>query len=168
MRRTRPKSRPISSTGSPPRSTLVIVNGRLRLRHGHDEADGCQDVADADALGLGGDLDHRLAGVVDLPGQLPAALLRAGDGLHELLDHFLEGVAVAVVQDGHPGRSDREIGALDVLDVGSLDGTAKPDRHYRFISFSTTVRSRLWGEIRGCSRAVAAGSTSRAANPRTA
>src|SRR5438094_9520269 len=54
----------------------VMVNGRLRLRHGHDEANGGEDVADADALGLVGDLGHRLAGVVDLPGQPPAAVLR--------------------------------------------------------------------------------------------
>src|SRR5438093_3229077 len=129
MRTMLPKSRPIGSAGSPSRSVPVIVNGRLRLRHGHDEANGGEDVADADALGLGGDLDHRLAGVVDLPRQLPAALLRAADGLHELLDHFLEGVAVAVMEDGHPGRGDCDVGALEVLDVGSLDRTAKPCRH---------------------------------------
>src|SRR5947208_1457590 len=128
MRTMLPKSRPIGTAGSPSRSVPVIVNGRLRLRHGHDEANGGEDVADADALGLGGDLDHRLAGVVDLPRELPAALLRATDGLHELLDHFLEGVAVAVVEDGHPGRGDRDIGTLEVLDVGSLDRTAKPCR----------------------------------------
>src|SRR5439155_2247277 len=133
MRTMPPKSRPISGTGSPSRSVLVAVNGRLRLRHGHDEANGGEDVADADALGLVGDLAHRLAGVVDLPRQLPAALLRATDGLHELLDHFLEGVAVAVVEDGHPGRGDRDLGTLEVLDVGSLDRTAKPCRPLRVI-----------------------------------
>jgi len=115
-------------------STRPAVPRGLRLRHRHDEADGGEDIADADALGLGADLDHGLARVVDLPGQLPAALLGAADGLHELLDDFLEGVALAVVEDGHPGRGDREIGVLEILDLRSLDRTAKPCRHHAVIS----------------------------------
>src|SRR6185295_11009827 len=77
-----------------------------RLGHGDDEADRREDVADTHALGLGADLHHRLAGVVHLPRELPAALLRAGDRLHQLRHHFLEGVTVAIVEDGHPwGRN---------------------------------------------------------------
>src|SRR5207253_712851 len=67
-----------------------------------DEADRCQDVADADALGLGTDLHHGLARVVHLPRELPALGLAARDRLLELADDLLERVAVAVVQDGHP------------------------------------------------------------------
>src|SRR5258706_527885 len=77
-----------------------------RLRDGDHEADGGQDVADAHALGFGADLDHRPPGVVHLPRELPAAFLRTGDRLHELLHDLLEGMAVAVVEDGHPwGRN---------------------------------------------------------------
>src|SRR5262245_32084435 len=92
----------------------------LRLRHRHDQADGRQDVPDAHALGLGSDLDHRLACVVNLPRQLPAFLLRAPNGLHELLHDLLEGVAVAVVENRHPGWGDFNIGALDGLAFRSL------------------------------------------------
>src|SRR4029077_15563458 len=89
----------------------------------------------------GGDLDHRLARVVDLPGQLPALLLGAPDGFHELLHLLLEGVAVAVVRDGHPGRGDREIRALDLLNVRRLDGTAGHLRRSRTMS----CPRRPWG-----------------------
>src|SRR5438552_3414169 len=81
-----------------------------------DEADRRQDVADADALGLGADLHHGLARVVHLPRQLPALGLAARDRLLELADDLLERVAVAVVQDGHPWWGDRLLDRL--LDVG--------------------------------------------------
>src|SRR5262245_65582015 len=86
--------------------------GRSGLDDGDDESDGGQDVSDAHALGLGADLHHRLAGVVDAPGDLPALGLAAGDGLLELTDHVLEGVENAVMQDCHPGRGHRTYAAL--------------------------------------------------------
>src|SRR5262249_62095114 len=90
----------------------------LGLRDRDHEADRRQDVAGADALGFGADLDHGLARVVDLPRELPALFLGAADRLHELLHDLLEGVAVTVVQDGHPWGRDRRVGALELLDVG--------------------------------------------------
>src|SRR5207244_13488464 len=83
---------------------------RSARNDGDDEADRGEDVADAHALGLGADLDDRLAGVVDLPGDLPPLGLAAGDRLLELLHHLLEGVTLAVVQDRHPRRGDRLVG----------------------------------------------------------
>src|SRR6185503_18415493 len=80
----------------------------------------------AHALALGPDLDHRPAGVVDLPGDLPALGLAARDRLLELLHHLLERVALAVVQDGHPGRRDLGAGPGDLLDVR---GRERPFRH---------------------------------------
>src|SRR4029450_2240328 len=71
------------------------------LDDGDDEADGGEDVADPDALRLGADLDHRLAGVVDLPGDLPALGLAAADRLLKLLHDLLERVTIAVLQDRH-------------------------------------------------------------------
>src|SRR5262245_3792481 len=87
------------------------------LDHGDDQPDGGEDVADPDALRLGSDLHHRFARVVDLPGDLPALGLAARDGLLELFHDLLEGVALTVVQDGHPGW--RDPGVLDLLDVRS-------------------------------------------------
>src|SRR5262249_13948793 len=78
------------------------------------------DVAHADALPLGADLHHRLAGIVDLPGDFPALGLAAGDRLLELVDNLLEGVAIAVMKNGHPGRRDRALGR--VLDAGFWSG----------------------------------------------
>src|SRR5262245_55306040 len=71
---------------------------RSGLHDGDDEPDRREDVADAAALGLGADLDHGLAGVVHLPGELPPFGLAARDGLLELADDLLERVALAVVQ----------------------------------------------------------------------
>src|SRR5437879_842072 len=85
---------------------------RSGLGDGDDEAGGSEDVADADALGLRRDLDHGLARVVDLPGDLPAVLLGACDRPHELPDDLLEGVTVTVVKDGHPGRGLRRLDDL--------------------------------------------------------
>src|SRR5438876_3817925 len=85
------------------------------LDDGDDETDGREDVADAHAFGLGRDLDDGLAGVVDLPRDLPTLGLAALDRFLKLSHHLLERVAVAVVEDGHPGRGDRTLG--DVLDV---------------------------------------------------
>src|SRR6185436_20365394 len=84
--------------------------------------DGGQDVADAHALALGPDLDHRPAGVVDLPGDLPALGLAARDRLLELLHHLLEGVTLAVVQDGHPGGRDLGPRPGDLLDIRRREG----------------------------------------------
>src|SRR5262249_50926645 len=86
-----------------------------RLDDGNHEADRGQDVTDAHALGLGADLDDRPAGVVYLPGQLPAFGFAAADRLLELLHDLLERVAVAVVKDRHPRRRDRFL--VDLLDV---------------------------------------------------
>src|SRR6185503_12980275 len=93
---------------------------RSGLGHRDDEADRREHVADPDALGLGPDLHHRLAGVVHLPRELPAALLRAGDRLHQLRHHFLEGVTVAVVKHGHPGRRDLDVGRVELVDLRGL------------------------------------------------
>src|SRR5262245_21149062 len=127
------------------RSRRAEPNPALRLRHRHDQADGRQEVPDADALGLGSDLDPVLARVVNLPGQLPALLLRAADGLHQLLHHLLEGMAVAVVENGHPGRRDREIGALDLLDVRSLGRTSGEGRHQLLIPIK--VPGPIWNSL---------------------
>src|SRR5205823_13443822 len=94
----------------------VTGRGRSGLDDGDDEADRGEDVPDAHALGLGADLDDRLARVVDLPGDLPALRLAAGDRLLELLHDLLEGVTLAVVEDRHPGRGDRLLD--DLLDLG--------------------------------------------------
>src|ERR1041384_5400199 len=88
---------------------------RSGLHDGDDEADGAQDVADPHAFALGADLHHGLAGVVDLPRDLPALRFAALDRLLQLAHDLLERVAVTVVEDGHPGRGDRALG--DVLDV---------------------------------------------------
>src|SRR5262249_25556664 len=86
-----------------------------RLDDGDHETDRGQNVTDAHALGLGADLDDRPAGVVYLPGQLPAFGFAAADRLLELLHDLLERVAVAVVKDRHPRRRDRFL--VDLLDV---------------------------------------------------
>src|SRR5262245_59934540 len=86
------------------------------LDDGDDQADRGEDAADTDTLGLRSDLDHRLARVVDLPRDLPALGLAAGDGLLKLSDDLLEGVTVTVVQDRHPRRGHRALDRL--LDIG--------------------------------------------------
>src|SRR5262245_37318675 len=85
----------------------VALRRRSGLDDRHDETDRRQDVADTNTLGLGPDLHHRLAGIVDLPRDLPTLRFAARDGFLELLHDLFEGMAVAVVEDRHPGWSDR-------------------------------------------------------------
>src|SRR5439155_24246009 len=116
----------------PPSSITSRTSPRVSWRWGSalddrdDAADGREDVPDAHALGLGADLDDGLAGVVDLPGDLPALRLAARDRLLELLHDLLEGVTLAVVQDGHPGGRDLGPRPGDLLDVGRRE---RPLRH---------------------------------------
>src|SRR5262245_39809661 len=67
-----------------------LGDGGSGLDDGDDEADRGQDVAHAHALGFGADLHHGLAGVVHLPGDLPALGLAALNRLLELLHDLLE------------------------------------------------------------------------------
>src|SRR5207247_6431882 len=110
---------PDSTVGRRRTSPPVSPRWGSALDDRDDEADGGEDVPDAHTLGLGANLDDRLAGVVDLPGDLPALRLGARDRLLELFDHLLEGVTVAVVQHRHPGRGDRR--GDDILDLGLRD-----------------------------------------------
>src|SRR4029453_15731975 len=107
------------------REAIARASG-LRLDDGDDEADRGEHVARADTFQLRADLYHGLASVVDLPRQLPAPILGAADRLHELLHHLLERVAVAVVENGHPGRGRDALGALDLLGVGHVQRPAHP------------------------------------------
>src|SRR3990172_12981530 len=107
---------------------------------GHDQADLGQDVPDPHALGFGPDLDDRLARVVDLPGDLPAFGLRAGDRLDELADDLLEGVAVAVVEDRHPRGADGRLGPLELLEIRC--GGGKLRHGYPLMERSTSLAMR--------------------------
>src|SRR2546421_241674 len=122
---------PDSTVGRPRTSPPVSPRWGSALDDRDDEADGREDVPDAHTLGLGADLDDGLAGVVDLPGDLPALRLAARDRLLELLHDLLERVTLAVVEDRHPGRGDRLLD--DLLDLGrgpdlgtGLHGTHRP------------------------------------------
>src|SRR5215831_3560206 len=135
-RRVKPARARSERGGRIPNSTTA----RSGLGDGDDEADGGQDVAHADALDLGRDLDDRLARVVHLPGELPTALLRAPDRLHELRDDLLEGMAIAVVEDGHPRRIDGGVGPLDLLDLRRFRGMSWAGSHRDALSRSPDHR----------------------------
>src|SRR4029453_16370402 len=98
-----------------PAWTTSRTRDELGLDDGDAEADGGEDVAAPDDLRLRAALDPGFAGVVALPGDLPALGLRATDRLLELPHDLLERVTVAVVQDRHPGWGDGFL--TDLLDV---------------------------------------------------
>src|SRR5262245_14012687 len=107
-------------------SSVAVGRRALRLDDGDDQPDGAADPADPDALGLGCDLHHALAGVVYLPRDLPRLFLGARDRLDQLAHDLLERVAVAVVEDRHPRRRQLGVGGVALADLGRLRLAREP------------------------------------------
>src|SRR6266542_1454218 len=102
-------------------------------------------MAKVDAFGFGSDLHHGLARVVDFPGDLPGPVLRARDGLDQLLHHVFEGVTVAVVENGDPGRREGDVDLLGLLDFRSRlrTGERGPSPHLPMTP-SALSRAMVW------------------------
>ena len=93
-------------------------------------------------LVLGPDGGHRLAGPVDLPGQLISPLDRVAEDLDEGLDHGLEGRDVIVPDDDSPQILEVEEGVNVLVDQdGELDDGAGFDCPRSWVSEVRTGRA---------------------------